>query len=245
MEAKKNESKTVDRIISKTAPTGLSILGGVEAMRKKIDEYEAIRNMVLDYINNNFAPDIDYGQTDDRSDKKTLKKPGAEKLCRMFNTNPVWQRDTESWESAGKPEGTIFMICKIIDNETGNVIGEGRGAAKIGEKARDANKTIKNAEKCAIVDAALYTFMLSEFFTQDEGGRVKAFTLNQWKRALIADVGTIRTGVKSELTDLMWIQKVNRDLLHKATITSLGEHQVVRKAIFEDNKYNLSTGERN
>lgn len=238
-----NESP-VDNILRLTKSVGLQGLGGAEKMRQKLEEYEAIKNVIIEYVNNNFHPEIDFGQTDSRSEKKTLKKPGAEKLCRMFNTHPTWLRDTDSWESSGKPAGTIFLICRIIDNETGQIIGEGRGAAKIGETGRDANKTVKIAEKRAIVDAALYTFMLSEFFTQDEGARNSAFTLSEWKKDLVSTVGTLRIGVESNLSDLNWIVKVCEHMLHQKQITTLGQCQAVRKAVVEERKFDLSTGEK-
>lgn len=234
----------VGRILAQVDTVGLQGLGGADEMRKKLEEHDQIRAVILDYIDRNLVKDVDYGWTDERSmDKSTLKKPGAEKVCRMFNTHPRWVRDYEVWEMAGKPPATIFLICQIVDNETGKVIGEGRGAAKIGEKARDANKTIKNAEKCSIVDAALYTFMLSEKFTQDDGGKSRA-TLSQLKQEFNADVDTMRSGVSSSVTGQVWSQTVIRDFLHKTRVDTIGEFVQLRKAIFEDKLYDMDTGKR-
>jgi hypothetical protein len=251
---KETEKKVVDdskgmdqvsRIMSNVENVGLSGLGGVEEMRRKLEEYDQIRGVILDYVERNLVKDVDYGWTDERSlDKSTLRKPGAEKVCRMFNTHPQWVKDADTWEMAGKPVGVIFLICQIVDNETGKVIGEGRGAAKIGEKARDANKTIKNAEKCSLVDAALYTFMLSEKFTQDDGGASQHGLLTGLKRSLIADVETKRTGIDSEITVHEWLKGVVKNFLHKSRIDTIGEFTELRKAIFEDGLYNFSNGTR-
>jgi len=233
----------VSRILSQVENVGLSGLGGVDEMRRKLEEYDKIREVILDYIERNLVKEVDFGWTDERSlDKSTLKKPGAEKVCRMFNTHPRWIRDFDTWEMVGKPVGTIFLICQIVDNETGKVIGEGRGAAKIGEKQRDANKTIKNAEKCSLVDAALYTFMLSEKFTQDDGGAGSRSALTDLKKSLISEVETLRTGEDSEITTHQWIAIVVKDFLHKTRIDTLGEYVALRKAIFENKVYSLETG---
>ena len=126
----------------------------------------ARRATMLNYIKDNFVEGVDYGPTDERSKKKTLMKAGAEKAALLFQCRPVWTRDDETWEMLGKQAGLVCYKCQIVQRD-GTVIGEGRGAEKLGNKARDANKTIKNAEKCALVDAVLYTFGLSELFTQD------------------------------------------------------------------------------
>ncbi len=226
-----------------TKMVGLDGLGPIDAMIAKLKAHDERRNVILDYVEANLVPDVDFGCTDDRSPhKKTLMKPGAEKVCRLFNTSPRWKPDYSTWEMAGKPNGTIFLICEIVDNATGNVIGEGRGAATIGQKGRDANKAIKNAEKCAVVDAALYTFMLSEKFTQDDGGK-KQSLLNEWKHELSADVSDLRTLINSDITTHAWIQKVVKSILKKSRIDTLGEYREVRKQIFEDKKYKLENGE--
>lgn len=251
-EVKKNEKQYMDeakdvgsvsRILSQVETVGLTGLGGADEMRKKLEEHSQIRDVILEYIDKSFVKGIDYGWTDPRStDKNTLKKPGAEKICRMFNTSPRWIRDNDTWEMLGKPTGCIFYICQITDNKTGKVIGEGRGAATLNDKARDANKTVKNAEKCALVDAAIYTFMLSEFFTQDDNGRTQ--TLAQLKAQLITDVDLLRTGVKSDISGNRWIHMAIKDVLKKSLIATEGEMVAIRKAVFEDKVFNLATGER-
>lgn len=230
-----------ENILSKIDISGLAALGGAEEMRKKIEQYEEARAVIVNYIDRNFVKDVDFGPTDERSPKPTLKKPGAEKVCRLFNTRPVWTVDKETWEMLGSPENTICMLCRIIDNKTGAVIGEGRGAERVGNKARDANKTIKNAEKCSLVDAALYTFMLSEKFTQDDGG-VNKSDLANGKNLLMADVQHERAGITSELSDHAFVISVINSELHKKHIDTLGELAMIRKVLFEKQLYDWGTG---
>ena len=168
-QAPEAEQEQAETALARIAEGGLANLPSAEQMRSLCTENEAKRGAIVEYIKRNFMEGTDYGPTDDRSAKPTLKKPGAEKICRLFNTRPVWRKDADTWQMLGEPAGTVCYVCEIIDNTSKAVVGEGRGAETLGAKKRDANKTIKNAEKCALVDAALYTFCLSEMFTQDLG----------------------------------------------------------------------------
>jgi hypothetical protein len=197
--------------------------------------------MVHNYIEENFVSGKDYGQADPRCPKPVLLKPGAEKVCKLFNTRPRWTFDRDTWEMLGKPDGTICYKCEIVDNSTGEVIGEGRGAEKVGNKSRDANKAIKIAEKCSIVDAALYTFGLSEKFTQDE--IPKQNDLNMAKQELQARVANLRAGCSSSMSDNNFLHAVSMDFLHESPPKTIGALNKLSKAI-EDRMYDLETGER-
>jgi len=223
--------------------TGLAGLGTIEEMKANIKAMEERRSVVVEYIDANFEKGIDFGPTDDRSDKPTLKKPGGEKICRLFNTHPTWKRDDETWEMLGKPGNVVCYICYIVDNATGNIIGEGRGAETVGNKGRDANKTIKNAEKCALVDSALFTFALSEKFTQDDGGRQRSLTAS--KENFNIEIANARMGEQSELTDTQFIIKILLAELHKKRIDTAGELIHLRKVLFEQKLYDFATGEKN
>lgn len=237
------EKDAIADILSKVDTVGLAGLGSSNAMLDKMKKYEEIRSIIFDWIDKNFVKDIDWGWTDPRAmTKSTLKKPGAEKICRLFDTHPTWSMDRNVWEMLGKPVDTVCLICHIVDNTTGKIIGEGRGAEKIGHNGRDVNKTIKNAEKCAIVDAALYTFMLSEKFTQDDGGATSQ--LADLKKSLMNDISIARAGQVSELSDLLFLKKIIESERHKTTIETFGELAYIRKVILEDKLYNLSTGKK-
>jgi hypothetical protein len=220
---------------------GLSALGGIEDMARKLRENSDRLAMVHEYIADNFISGIDFGPADNRNTKPVLLKPGAEKVCKLFNTSPRWRRDTDTWEMLGKPAGTVCYICEIIDNRTNSIIGEGRGAEKIGNRGRDANKAIKIAEKCALVDAALYTFNLSERFTQDTPQQRD--NLNSEKAELVATVEDMRTGVESSMTTNQFLRSVAMNYLHKMP-DSIGAVRKLRRAIVDDGMYDLATGER-
>lgn len=235
-------SETTEIVVQEKKFIGLSGLGSLEEATKKMNSSLEIKNMIHDKLMSTFKEGDDFGPADPRSDKKTLLKPGAEKACHFFNTHPEWHRDDETWEMLGKPAGVICYKCLIVDNHTGSIIGEGRGAEKVGNKQRDANKAIKAAEKCALVDAALYTFMLSDRFTQDDGGLGKG-NLIENKRMFQKNISDLRAGCKSNLTDVQFIVKICSQEIHKKSINTQGELDIVWAAI-DDGKYELETGDR-
>jgi len=55
----------------------------------------------------------------------------------------------------------------LISRTTGELIAEGRGVRKVGEKGMKENASIKMAQKAAKVDAVLNGWGLSDLFTQD------------------------------------------------------------------------------
>lgn len=57
-------------------------------------------------------------------------------------------------------------VALKTQTDQGNIIGEGRGSAMLGDMRRDANSTIKIAEKRARMDACL-SLGFSEYFSQD------------------------------------------------------------------------------
>jgi hypothetical protein len=221
--------------------TGITALGTPENMRQSLDENSARLSVVHDYISDNFVLNVDYGKTFDQSKKLSLMKPGAEKICKLFNTTPRWRMDRDTWEMVGKPKNAVFYICEIVENSTGNIIGEGRGAGEVGAKSRDMNKTVKNAEKCALVDAALYTFNLSSMFTQDMDGKQSGF-----KRELSElwdAIKEARTGCESSMKNSEFLKRVTADYLHMDPQT-VGDVRALRKAIIDDGVYDLATAER-
>jgi len=241
-----SENVIEGQIVRTDQQTGLAVLGSTAEMAERLQATDEKRQVVYDYISRNFKAGTDYGQADDRCNKDTLLKPGAEKVCALFNTRPTWRRDDETWEMLGKPAGVICYVCEIIDNETQRIVGEGRGAEKVGNKGRDTNKAIKNAEKCALVDAALYTFNLSNLFTQDDGGRGPAALtdLKAQKLALRDSVAEWRRGCESPLSDIQFIVAVAESELHRKQLQTIGEVEHLRKVILVDHAYDPATAER-
>ena len=246
------DQKEMEQAIAKEAPledilarvnvVGLSGLGGAESMRERLRKSAEDRSVIMEFVKSVFVKGTDYGPADPRNPKETLLKPGAEKACILFDCHPEWVRDNETWEMLDKADGVICYKCNIVDNKTGAIIGEGRGAERVGNKSRDANKTIKAAEKCALVDAVLYTFGLSEKFTQDEGKGKASF--DDQARNLLTDIGTWRRGCGSSVTDVQFFVKVNQQILNKKSCSTINELEAVRKSVLLDYAYDKLTGDR-
>lgn len=239
----KEENKPlIDDIMAQMNVSGIEALGSAEKMRGELAEVTEKFKIITEFIGQHFVKGVDYGAADPRCDKPTLLKPGAEKIVQLFNTRAVWTRDDDTWEMSGREKGLFCYICRIVSNKTGAIVGEGRGADRVGNKSRDANKAIKAAEKCALVDACLYAFQLSDFFTQEMGTQYSV--LVELKQKLMSDVAMHRLGVESPFTDLMFLKSVLETELHKTKATTIEEIEHIRKVLFDLKLYDLRTAKR-
>lgn len=98
--------------------------------------------------------------------KDTLFKPGAEKITKALGARPQFRMDEETWRMLGSPAGTLCYVCTLV-TASGEVLGEGRGAADVKAHYGDVNKTIKMAEKSSQIDCVLRVAALSDVLTQD------------------------------------------------------------------------------
>jgi len=189
----------------------------------QLDKMAAIVEVLKDKV---LKKGTDFGLSDPRAGKDTLLKPGAEKLIQLFNTTVRFQPDNELHAQFGNPDTIAFMKCQIIDNVTGVVVGEGHGACRTGEQNRDENKAIKQAKKRAVVDACLYAFCLSEFFTQDmeAGAYTEKAALLDRKRSLIEQAEEYRMNTDTKLTASAWINELTKAIYQgRKTLYTIGE----------------------
>lgn len=99
--------------------------------------------------------------------KPSFYKAGADFVCELMNVRDEYMADMAAWEQLGKPAQTFVFTCKLISRVTGEVLGEGRGVRRVGQKGGDENNAIKMAKKSAKVDAVLNAYGLADLFTQD------------------------------------------------------------------------------
>lgn len=103
--------------------------------------------------------------------KPSLYKAGAQFICDLLNLVPACEPDMGAWQQLGNTPGVFAIKCQLFPRGKArvpeNVTGEGFGVRKVGDKGGNENNAIKMAEKCAIVDAVLNSFGLSDLFTQD------------------------------------------------------------------------------
>lgn len=156
---------------------------------KVLAEYPDFRGTVDDFIQKQLAVGVDYGEADERSSKKTLLQPGAEKFCIAFKLVPAFLNDGETHKMFGSPDKLVCFRCFLIPAESrikaikliGQLgitlasyvmqsfsVGEGRGCGTIDERSNATyNDIVKRTMKRALVNAVNRTFGLSDKFTQD------------------------------------------------------------------------------
>ena len=115
---------------------------------------------------------IDYG-TIPGTKKPTLLKPGAEKLCKLFNLRPNFNL-IQSVADFEKPLFHYHYQCSLY--RSGELVGQSDGNCNSREKKYEkqqykvydlVNTICKMAQKRSLVAAVLVTCSASEFFTQD------------------------------------------------------------------------------
>lgn len=99
--------------------------------------------------------------------KRTLYKAGAEFIVDLMGVRAEYAADVEAWQQLGAVAGNFVFKCKLVSRATGEHVGEGIGARKVGTKGGDENNAVKMAQKSALVAAVLNSYGLSDLFTQD------------------------------------------------------------------------------
>jgi ribosomal protein L37AE/L43A len=86
------------------------------------------------------------------TDKPTLYKPGAEKLCLTFRLAPTYPVKERTWHDNG--HYTVEVTCRLTHISTGNLIAEGEGLCSTLESKyayRNASRVCPSCGKDAII----------------------------------------------------------------------------------------------
>ena len=133
-------------------------------LKKQYDMFRYLQQVVLE-------PGVDYGYPNPKSQegKPSLYKSGAEKLTRLFNLTPRFEKIKEV-----EREDFVYYMFKCTLYKKDQIIGEGYGSCNSREKKHwnenplaNANTILKMAKKRAHVDAVLTGLGASNVFTQD------------------------------------------------------------------------------
>jgi len=152
----------------------------VADLKAHIAHEKEVRELIKVFITESLVDGVDYGKIHIAKDcqnkynckneyhysKACLFKPGAEKFVSLFHLRAQFVRDTDTYEMAGNVAGLFCFECQII-NQSGEIVGFGKGACSVAEKSGNVNVAIKIAKKRALIDAVLTSGALSDFFTQD------------------------------------------------------------------------------
>jgi hypothetical protein len=88
----------------------------------------ARRDAVVEFVKQIMKQDVDYGKIPG-TDKATLLKPGAERLCSFFGLTPDFEalKEIEQWGDDGtEPLFYYKYKCRLLRN--GRVVGDGEGS---------------------------------------------------------------------------------------------------------------------
>lgn len=150
----------------------------VELMQTALAEYTERRNTFQAWLQDQLTEGVHYGfppgcssRSNARDEqwraKPSLYKAGADLICDLMGVRAVYSADMDRWQQLGSPQKTYVTRCQLHSRQTGEVVGEGSGAFRVGEKKMDENAALKMSEKRAKVNATLNAYGLSDLFTQD------------------------------------------------------------------------------
>jgi hypothetical protein len=127
---------------------------------------EKNRNALIEWCSATFKEKVDYGKV--VGNKKSLLKPGAEKILVILGLKPIFPNlhKIEEAGSGGVEIENIVLECQIVTADD-YVVGVGVGGRQVSRDRGDLNKALKMAKKSAMIDATLTCCGLSEQFTQD------------------------------------------------------------------------------
>jgi len=134
-----------------------------EAVVAALERRSTNRTLLMNWIRTNLKEGVDYGVI---KQKKSLWKPGAEKITGMLGIQVRWPDLHEELDRLRETGAKVmFLSCELIRD--GAVQAQGAGARSVDLDGGDWNKCIKMCKKSAMIDAVLNVGGLSEVFTQD------------------------------------------------------------------------------
>jgi len=121
-------------------------------VQKRIDAMIENRNYFVEKVTPMLKDGIDTYKFEGMK-KPSLGKPGAEKLAAIFGLSAEFVLDKETMDAMGDLGGKRFIayICNLKNKQTGEQVGQGRGAAFI-ELERTNYRNVNEAEFAKIKD---------------------------------------------------------------------------------------------
>jgi len=161
-----------------------------------IDFHKRRLEQLNEYIKSQMVVGIDYGSIEGITQKKVLLKPGAEKLCAIFNLYPEYIKTKEIFDT--KNQFFLFEFkCVLKNRRNGQKVAEAIGSCNNKEKAKvnaiaksgdvygQINTILKIAQKRAYLSATLMATALSNNFNSIETEEEGAAAEDKLKQLLI------------------------------------------------------------
>lgn len=147
-----------------------------EALPAALAEFGERRRIFREWLLSNMQEGVHFGVVPGTGGKggndpqyrklPSLYQPGADLIVELMNVRAEFEPDPVAWHQLGAKPGTIAYKCRLFSRD-GQVIGEGNGADRIGNKQRDEHAAVMMACKRAKVSAVRTTFSLTDLFSQD------------------------------------------------------------------------------
>jgi hypothetical protein len=141
-----------------------------EVFQKALDRRRDNHAVLKKWIRQSLVEKQDFGiiPTKRGPSKPSLWKSGAEKIIGLLNITAHFPSlvDIEQSVLNGNVPDYIMVRCEL-HNSQGIVLAEGSGARKLSQDYNDLNKSLKMAEKSALINCVLKVGGLSDVFTQD------------------------------------------------------------------------------
>jgi hypothetical protein len=176
-----NEMTIVDQEPQPPAVRHADTRGGIMAtisvdLPALLTEFSERRRLFREWLLSNMEEGVHYGVVPGTGGKggndpqyrklPSLYQPGADLVVELMNVRAEFEPDPVAWQQLGSKPGVVCYKCRLISRD-GQVIGEGNGADKVGNKQRDEHAATMMACKRAKVSAVRTTYSLTDLFSQD------------------------------------------------------------------------------
>ncbi len=127
----------------------------------------ANRKHFLTQIKKQLVAGVDFGEIIVQGKpKRSLFKPGAEKIAGLLGVRSRWPTLDEQIDRVQGEANCVILKCQLLDVDD-RIVSEGVGARLLSQDSGDINKAFKMAKKSSLIDAVLNCGGLSELYTQD------------------------------------------------------------------------------
>ncbi len=177
-------------LVSGNGKGGQIAVASASQLQSILNEEQARRDILRAFIKKNFIEAIHYSRTcrrmsggrmkpyyykkgerpkqGDEAGKMELLQDGAQTAIDVMRCRFTSKPDEEMMKALGEfAKKTVILIGVITSRDTGEVVGEGRGACSLDEKYGSVNNTIKQGQIRCIRNAVINTFALSDLYVQD------------------------------------------------------------------------------
>lgn len=210
--------------------------------REELDNYSSQKKQLMQWLASNLIEGVHYGyppKTPRPADSKSWKakpslyKSGALTIVDLLQLRADFSADQAARAMFEHSENLLCIRCELYSRATGELVGQGRGTYRVGQKGMNENSALKMAQKSALVDAVINTVPIAaELYTQDP----EDIELNGGQRAADTTRAPIEMITQEQLAELgSYLSLPNLTESRKSRLRSIvdGETKPTRKAAEE------------